>query len=115
MDLSTDNRRQPQAGSSRIGVNLRHLAGMHDISQRELARHLGLSAQGVWNILHDRSEPRVRTAERIAIAFAIPLDALFGETGDCLRLAAGTFERAPVRSIRLGGELVISPNGAHKQ
>ncbi|HEU0194769.1 MAG TPA: helix-turn-helix transcriptional regulator [Gaiellales bacterium] len=111
MDLSTENRRRPETGSSRIGSNLRHLAGMHDISQRELAEHLGLSAQGVWNILHDRSEPRIRTAERIAIAFAIPLDALFGETGPCLRLAADSFERAPVRSIRLVGEPMVSPNG----
>src|SRR5437762_11786508 len=106
MDLSTENRRRagPGAPRTRIGVNLRHLAGLHDISQRELADHLSLSAQGVWNILHDRSEPRVRTAERIAVAFGIPLDALFEETGSCVRVAAEAFERAPVRAIRQGGE-----------
>jgi hypothetical protein len=53
----------------------------------------------------------MRTAERIAAAFAIPLDALFTDTGSCVRFAAASFERAPVRSIRLGGELVVSPNG----
>ncbi|HEX5260688.1 MAG TPA: helix-turn-helix transcriptional regulator [Gaiellales bacterium] len=113
MDLSTDKRRGSRRGDqrSRIGVNLRHLAGLHDISQRELADHLELSAQGVWNILHERSEPRMRTAERIAVAFAIPLDALFADTGSCVRSAAASFERAPVRSIRLGGELAASPNG----
>jgi len=101
-------------GGTRIGVNLRHLAGMHDVSQRELAEHLELSAQGVWNILHGRSEPRVRTAERIATAFAIPLDALFGDTPGCVRQAAGSFERAPVRAIRLnGGEPSMNHHEIH--
>jgi transcriptional regulator with XRE-family HTH domain len=113
MDLSTDKRRGPRPDDhrSRIGVNLRHLAGLHDISQRELADHLELSAQGVWNILHERSEPRMRTAERIASAFAIPLDALFTDTGSCVRSAAAAFERAPVRAIRLGAEVGTSSNG----
>lgn len=113
MDLSTDKRRGSSPGDqrSRIGVNLRHLAGLHDISQRELADHLELSAQGVWNILHERSEPRMRTAERIAVAFAIPLDALFTDTGSCVRAGAASFERAPVRSIRLGDGVAVSLNG----
>jgi transcriptional regulator with XRE-family HTH domain len=113
MDLSTEKRRDPRRDDrrSRIGVNLRHLAGLHDISQRELADHLELSAQGVWNILHERSEPRMRTAERIAAAFAVPLDALFTDTGCCLRHAAASFERAPVRAIRLGAGYPVSQNG----
>ena len=81
-----------------IGINLRHLSGMHDVSQRDLAQFLGLSVQGVWNILHGRSEPRLRTAERIASAFGIPLDCLFTDTGSCLRAASGVFERAPIRA-----------------
>jgi transcriptional regulator with XRE-family HTH domain len=82
-----------------VAANLRHLSGMHDVSQRDLARYLGLSVQGVWNILHGRSEPRLRTAERIAAAFAIPIDCLFADTGSCVRAAAGVFERAPIRSF----------------
>ena len=103
MRVSTENRRVPpgnggDAGRGRIGANLRHLIGMHDLSQRELADHLELSVQGLWNILHGRSEPRLRTAERIADAFAIPLECLFADTGTCIRHAAGSFEHAPVRA-----------------
>ncbi len=82
-----------------LGTNLRHLLGMHNVSQQKLARYLGLSPQGLWNILHGRSEPRSRTAQRIAAAFGITMDALFADTGSCVRAAAGVFERAPVRAL----------------
>jgi transcriptional regulator with XRE-family HTH domain len=72
---------------------------MHNVSQQKLARYLGLSPQGLWNILHGRSEPRSRTAQRIAAAFGITMDALFADTGSCVRAAAGVFERAPVRAL----------------
>lgn len=85
-----------------LGTNLRHLLGMHNVSQQGLARYLGLSPQGLWNILHGRSEPRSRTAQRISAAFGITMDALFADTGSCLRAAAGVFERAPVRAVAQG-------------
>lgn len=85
-----------------LGRNLRHLLGMHNVSQQRLARYLGLSPQGLWNILHGRSEPRSRTAQGIAAAFGISLDVLFADTGSCLRAAAGVFERAPVRAAADG-------------
>ena len=105
MTVSTSNRQngsRPAGGTpgpGTVGANLRHLSGLHDVSQRELATYLGLSAQGVWNILHGRSEPRLRTAERIAAAFGIPIDCLFADTGSCLRAAAGVFEHAPIRAF----------------
>jgi transcriptional regulator with XRE-family HTH domain len=83
----------------RLGRNLRHLLGLHDVSQQDLARYLGLSPQGLWNILHGRSEPRSRTAHSLAVAFGVNLDVLFADTGTCVRAAAGVFERAPVRAI----------------
>src|SRR6476659_735842 len=83
----------------RLGRNLRHLRGLDDVSQQDLARYLGLSPQGLWNILHGRSEPRSRTAHALAVAFGVNLDVLFADTGTCVRAAAGVFERAPVRSI----------------
>jgi transcriptional regulator with XRE-family HTH domain len=92
-----------------LGSNLRHLLGMHNVSQQRLARYLGLSPQGLWNILHGRSEPRSRTAQRIAAAFGITMDALFADTGSCLRAGAGVFERAPVRALADGGDDVGSP------
>jgi transcriptional regulator with XRE-family HTH domain len=82
-----------------LGTNLRHLLGMHNVSQQRLARYLGLSPQGLWNILHGRSEPRSRTAQGIAAAFGITMDVLFADTGSCVRAAAGVFERAPVRVL----------------
>jgi transcriptional regulator with XRE-family HTH domain len=83
----------------RLGRNLRHLLGLHDVSQQELARYLGLSPQGLWNIVHGRSEPRSRTAHALAVAFGVNLDVLFADTGTCVRAAAAVFERAPVRAI----------------
>ena len=93
----------------RLGRNLRHLLGLHDVSQQDLARYLGLSPQGLWNILHGRSEPRSRTAHALAVAFGVNLDVLFADTGTCVRAAASVFERAPVRSI---ADRVDDPSGA---
>jgi transcriptional regulator with XRE-family HTH domain len=95
---ANQERHQPVAAPS-LGTNVRHLLGMHNVSQQRLARYLGMSPQGLWNILHGRSEPRSRTAQGIAAAFGITMDALFADTGSCVRAAAGVFERAPVRSL----------------
>jgi len=83
-----------------IGSNLRRLVGMHGLHQREFAIYLGLSPQGLWNILNGRSEPRTSTAQRCAAAFGITIDDLFSETGNCLRAAAAAYERAPIRGFR---------------
>jgi transcriptional regulator with XRE-family HTH domain len=82
-----------------IGMNLRHLVGMHDLLQREVAAYIGLSPQGLWNILNGRSEPRSRTVRDCAHAFGISIDDLFGDTGDCLRAAAANYENAPIRVL----------------
>jgi transcriptional regulator with XRE-family HTH domain len=106
--VSNSNRREaltPASGkerdveNGRLGRNLRHLLGLHDVSQQDLARYLGLSPQGLWNILHGRSEPRSRTAHSLAVAFGVNLDVLFADTGTCVRAAAAVFERAPVRAV----------------
>jgi transcriptional regulator with XRE-family HTH domain len=94
-----DSERPPVPEHANFGTNLRHLLGMHNVSQQRLARYVGLSPQGLWNILHGRSEPRSSTAQRIAAAFGITMDALFADTGSCVRAAAGVFERAPVRGL----------------
>jgi transcriptional regulator with XRE-family HTH domain len=82
-----------------IGTNLRHLVGMHDLLQREVAAYVGLSPQGLWNILNGRSEPRSRTVRDCAHAFGITIDDLFADTGTCLRAAARSYEAAPIRSL----------------
>ena len=82
-----------------IGTNLRHLVGMHDLLQREVAAYIGLSPQGLWNILNGRSEPRSRTVRDCAHAFCIAIDDLFADTGTCLRAAAARYETAPIREL----------------
>jgi transcriptional regulator with XRE-family HTH domain len=77
---------------------------MHDLHQVELAEYLQLSTQGLWNILHGRSEPRSRTAWNLAAAFGISIEELFGDVGDCVRAAARSFESAPVRLAHLEQE-----------
>jgi transcriptional regulator with XRE-family HTH domain len=88
-----------------IGRNLRHLVGMHDLLQREVAAYIGLSPQGLWNILNGRSEPRSRTVRDCAHAFGISIDDLFADTGTCLRAAAAGYERAPIRQLADAPEL----------
>jgi transcriptional regulator with XRE-family HTH domain len=82
-----------------IGTNLRHLVGMHDLLQREVAAYVGLSTQGLWNILNGRSEPRTGTVRDIARAFGVSIDDLFADTGTCLRAAAAGYEAAPIRTL----------------
>ena len=82
-----------------IGTNLRHLVGMHDLLQREVAAYVGLSPQGLWNILNGRSEPRSRTVRDCAHAFGVSIDDLFADTGTCLRAAAASYETAPIRRL----------------
>jgi transcriptional regulator with XRE-family HTH domain len=72
---------------------------MHDLLQREVAGYVGLSPQGLWNILNGRSEPRSRTVRDCAQAFGITIDDLFADTGACLRAAAQNYESAPIRSL----------------
>ena len=87
------------AGQSTIGANLRHLVGMHDLLQREVAAYIGISPQGLWNILNGRSDPGSLTLRKCAVAFAVSIDDLFADTGTCLRAAASSYESAPIRSL----------------
>jgi transcriptional regulator with XRE-family HTH domain len=102
--LTTSSSRNQQGESDpvhehSIGTNLRHLVGMHDLLQREVAAYIGLSPQGMWNILNGRSEPRSRTVRDCAHAFGVTIDELFADTGTCLRAAALNYERAPIREM----------------
>jgi DNA-binding XRE family transcriptional regulator len=94
-----------------IGTNLRHLLGMHDLQQGQLAAYVGLSPQGMWNILNGRSQPRMSTAHALATAFGVRIDDLFTATGDCVRAAADAFDRAPVRTAT-EAEAPSAPGGA---
>jgi transcriptional regulator with XRE-family HTH domain len=82
-----------------IGTNLRHLVGMHDLLQREVAAYIGLSPQGLWNILNGRSEPRSRTVRDCAHAFGVTIDDLFSDTGSCVRGGGRSYKNATSRPI----------------
>ena len=72
---------------------------MHDLRRSELAAYVGLSPTGLANILNSHSEPTLRTAGKMATAFGISLDELYGDLTRCLRAASVAFETAPVRSV----------------
>ena len=86
--------------TSRAGRNLRHLIGMHDLRRAELAAYIGISPTGLANILNSHSEPTLRTAGKLAAAFGISLDEMYGDLTRCVRAASVAFETAPVRSVR---------------
>ncbi|MFI5051016.1 MAG: helix-turn-helix domain-containing protein [Gaiellales bacterium] len=88
--------------TSQAGRNLRHLIGMHDLRRAELAAYIGISPTGLANILNSHSEPTLRTAGKVAAAFGISLDELYGDLTRCVRAASVAFETAPVRSVRKG-------------
>jgi transcriptional regulator with XRE-family HTH domain len=95
----TDQRSYQPVQEHTIGRNLRRLVGMHDLLQREVADYIGLSPQGLWNILNGRSEPRSRTVRDCASAFGVTVEDLFADTGTCLRAAADHYEQAPIRLL----------------
>ena len=104
--------RQPsQLPRSHVGENLRHLIGMHGLSQGELARFIQISASGLTNIVNGRSEPALRTARQAASAFGITVDELYEDLIRCLRAAAVAFDTAPVRSLRSGESVRAASEG----
>ena len=82
--------------TTHVGENLKRLAGMHDLSQDQLAALLGLSRQGVNNIMKGRSNPSMTTVFSAARFFGITTDELLGDTRVCLIAAAQAYDDAPV-------------------
>ena len=79
------------------GRNLRHLIGMHDLRQGDLARFIGISPTGLANILSGRHEPTLRTARSAASAFGITIEDLCADRARCLNAAVAAFDTAPIR------------------
>lgn len=82
--------------AAQIGDNLKRLCGMHSISQEALASHVGLSKQGLNNIVVGRSQPSLATAQKLAEAFGIRIDDLAADTISCVRAAANAMDAAPI-------------------
>jgi transcriptional regulator with XRE-family HTH domain len=87
-------------GSERIGENLRRLAGMHLVSLVDLANYVGLSRQAVQSIASGKSQPSAANLKRLAEAFGVSADALFGEPQACLAEALRDFNQAPIARAR---------------
>lgn len=84
-----------------IGYNVKRLLGLHDVRQDELADILGLSKQGVNNIIVGRSEPSLKTLKAMAAAFEVPIDALMtDDVNDCLNIGIKTLTTAPIGHYR---------------
>jgi transcriptional regulator with XRE-family HTH domain len=98
-----------------MGDNVRRLAGMHLVQHEDLATLVGLSKQGLSNIVAGRSNPSSATAYKLGQAFAVPMDALFADTETCLRAGLDGFAEAPARKLargragRQGGSDEIAP------
>ena len=90
------------------GRNLRHLIGMHDLRQGDLARFIGISPTGLANILSGRHEPTLRTAGRAAAAFGITIEQLCGDRNRCLQAAVAAFDSAPIRRAAPGAATPVA-------
>jgi transcriptional regulator with XRE-family HTH domain len=87
-----------------IGENVKRLAGLHLVSHVELAEFVGLSRQGMQNILSGKSQPSVKTLDRLARAFGIRLDDLLADPKQCLRAAVEVLEDAPAYLLYATGQ-----------
>ena len=86
MRRSADERREMREEPRGIaGTNAAHLAGMHSVTQAGLAAYIGRSVQGVWNVVHGRSEPTHATASAIAVGCAAAPDFLAARARDAPR------------------------------
>lgn len=66
--------------SELIGTRVKHLRQTKGLSQRELARHSGVSQPMLSQIERGDREPNLGTIKRISNAFGIPLDRLLEPT-----------------------------------
>jgi transcriptional regulator with XRE-family HTH domain len=105
-----------------IGARLRRERERVGISQRELARRLGLSASLISQVESSRSKPSVSTLYAIVTELGVSLDELFGEPGhdgESLKGLAGIGARragpasAPEPGGEPGGGPVVHPHQRH--
>ena len=69
---------------------------MHLVSLVDLANYVGLSRQAVQSIASGKSQPSAANLKRLAEAFGVSADALFGEPQQCLAEALRRFNQAPI-------------------
>lgn len=90
-----------------IGARLRSERERAAISQRELARRLGVSASLISQIEHDQTRPSVGTLYAIVTELGISLDRLFLDDADRGADANGDRSSGPSPVVRRGEHHVI--------
>ena len=74
------------------------IAGLHLLSQGELAGVAKVSRQALNAITQGRREPSIQTAQRLSQVFGVGLDDLYAaDPVDALSAALSAFHDAPVR------------------
>lgn len=66
---------------TKIGSRLADLIASRGISQRELARELGVSNATIWRIVHENVVPTGTTLILLADYFEVSIDWLVGRDG----------------------------------
>jgi transcriptional regulator with XRE-family HTH domain len=89
----------PRRTTRAIGENTARLAGMHLLTQVDLRRALGMSRQGISNLVLGRSEPTIATAQAVADFFGVTVADLLAGAQECLRAGVEAFEQAPARQF----------------
>lgn len=65
-----------------LGMRIRVERIRQHLGQRALARQVGLTPAGLWNIEHDRSDPSTRSLRALAQALGVSTDYLVGLTSE---------------------------------
>ena len=78
------------------GENLRRLCGLHDVSQTELAEHLGVSRKAVHEVIAGRNNLTLTRAFQVCELFGITVEDLHADWPTCMRAAAAHAEDAPI-------------------
>ncbi|WP_283808368.1 helix-turn-helix domain-containing protein [Geovibrio thiophilus] len=63
-----------------IGKRLRQLLALHNMTQAELCRKLGISPGNMSNFINDQRNPSLETLSRIAGYFSVNIDSFVSET-----------------------------------
>jgi transcriptional regulator with XRE-family HTH domain len=71
--------------------------GMHLLEQRELAQAVGMTKQGIWQIVSARNMPRWENVAKLAEVFGVETRDLIGDAEAAVLAGARAFPHAPIR------------------
>lgn len=71
---------------------------MHDVTQVELSRRLGITKAAMNRIANGRAHPSPQRAEEIAALFGVTVSELFAPASVCVLAGARVLDSAPIYS-----------------